>query len=120
LSSFLIVEEFKWYLLSLDNYTIVGYNIYMINEKLIKDIIPRIKKIKGQIDGIERMINEKRYCIEILQQIYAIIGGLKAIVLMILKNHIETCVREAMTSRNKKEIDTKVDELIDIYKKFSK
>jgi len=90
----------------------------MIDEKLIKEITPRIRKVRGQIEGIERMVNDKRYCIDILQQIYAIIGGLKAIVLMILKNHIETCVREAMTSRNKKEIDTKIDELIDIYKKF--
>jgi len=104
----------------LDNYTGVVYDYNMIDEKLKKEIIPRIRKVKGQIEGIERMVNDKRYCVDILQQIYAIIGGLKVISLMILKNHIDTCVKKSITSKNKGEIETKVDELIEIYKRFLK
>ncbi|MGC8976034.1 MAG: metal-sensitive transcriptional regulator [Candidatus Ratteibacteria bacterium] len=92
----------------------------MIDKKLIEEIIPRIRKIKGQIDGVEKMVKDRRYCIDILQQIYAIIGGLKVISLMILKNHIDTCVKEAMLSKNEEEIKEKIDQLIEIYKKFSK
>ena len=92
----------------------------MIDKELIRNILPRVNKIKGQIDGVERMIKEKRYCIDILQQIYAIIGGLKAISIMILRNHIETCVSNAISSRNEKEKNKKIDEIIEIYKKFSK
>lgn len=92
----------------------------MIDEKIIKKILPRLKKIEGQIKGVAQMIEKKEYCIDILQQIFAIRGGLKSIILIILENHINTCVKDAIASENDEEIREKIEELVNIYKKFSK
>ncbi|MEF3279572.1 MAG: metal-sensitive transcriptional regulator [Elusimicrobiota bacterium] len=91
----------------------------MVDDRLIKKISPRIKKAYGQINGIKRMIENKEYCIDIFQQIAAVIGALKSINALILENHLNTCVRNAMQSKNEKEIKEKIRELIDIYKKYS-
>lgn len=90
----------------------------MIDETLIKKLKPRIKRVKGQIDGISRMIENREYCVDIFQQISAAIGALKAINTAILENHLNTCVKHAMISGKEKEIKEKVKELIDIYRKY--
>jgi DNA-binding FrmR family transcriptional regulator len=72
----------------------------------------RLKKIKGQINGLEKMIEEKRYCVDILVQFRAIASALKAIEMSILNGHIQNCVQDAMRSKSKTEIQQKADELI--------
>lgn len=91
----------------------------MITEREIKKLEPRLKKIEGQIRGLSEMVERKEYCIDILQQISAVIGALKATGSIILENHINTCVRQAMASKDEQEIGDKTAELIEIYKKFS-
>ena len=61
--------------------------------------LPRLKRIRGQIDGIERMINDRRYCMDILQQIKASRSALQALEATILKTHLQGCVRTAMSSK---------------------
>lgn len=90
----------------------------MIDERLIKKLTPRLRRVRGQIDGISRMIENREYCVDIFQQIAAAIGALKAINIAILENHLNTCVKNAMVSKNEKEIKAKIKELIDIYKKY--
>jgi len=91
----------------------------MITEREIKKLQPRLKKVEGQVGGLLRMVEKGEYCVDILQQISAILGALKAAGLIILENHINTCVRQAMTSRKDQEVKDKVEELMEIYKKFS-
>jgi len=91
----------------------------MITEREIKNLQPRFKKIEGQIKGLSRMIERGEYCVDILQQISAVSGALKAAGMIILEKHINTCVRKAMVSRNSREVKDKVEELIEIYKKFT-
>lgn len=90
----------------------------MIDDKLIKKLTPRLRRIQGQVKGIERMIVAKKYCMDIFQQVAAVIGALKAINLEILENHLKTCVRQAMKEGNTKEINKKIKELKDIYDKY--
>ncbi|MCM8815826.1 MAG: metal-sensitive transcriptional regulator [Candidatus Omnitrophica bacterium] len=85
-----------------------------------KRVLSRIRRIEGQVRAVARMIERKEYCINILQQVFAIRGALKSIALIILENHINTCVRKAIVSKNDREIKKKVEELLDIYEKFSK
>lgn len=91
----------------------------MITEPEIKNLQPRLKKIEGQVKGLSRMVEKGEYCVDILQQISAVTGALKAAGLLVLENHINTCVRQAMVSRNSQEIKGKVEELMEIYKKFT-
>ena len=80
--------------------------------------ITRLRKIEGQVRGITRMIDEKRYCIDILTQIHAIKAALAKVESEILKDHTENCVEEAITSGDAAEQRQKFAELVDVLGKF--
>lgn len=80
--------------------------------------MPRLNRIAGQIDGIKRMIAEDRHCTEILAQLKAARAALKTVEANILEAHLQSCVREAMSSGNTAEIDAKIEELKDLFKRF--
>ncbi len=77
--------------------------------------IVRLKRIKGQVEGVERMILEGRYCPEILIQIRAATAALKTVERSILGSHLRACVQDAMNSRNENEIKSKIDELMELF-----
>ncbi len=64
------------------------------------------------------MIDEKKYCIDILFQISAVPGGLKKVGHNILKNHIQTCMADVMASPEQEDKDKKIKELIDVFERF--
>jgi CsoR family transcriptional regulator, copper-sensing transcriptional repressor len=74
-----------------------------------------LKTARGQIDGITRMIEEDRYCIDVSNQISAAIALLKKANLIILKQHMNTCVKDAAKSKNGSE---KIDEISMILEKY--
>jgi len=78
----------------------------------------RLRRIEGQIRGIQKMIEEKRYCIDILTQISSIVGALKSVEENILKRHLKGCVRESFTKGNKEDKTKKIDEVIEVLRKF--
>ncbi|MBX9767415.1 MAG: metal-sensitive transcriptional regulator [Bdellovibrionales bacterium] len=73
--------------------------------------LARLRKIKGQINGLEKMIHEKRYCVDILTQFRAVASGLNVIESSILERHIQSCVVDVARSKNESEIQRKVAEL---------
>jgi DNA-binding FrmR family transcriptional regulator len=58
----------------------------------------RLKRIEGQIRGVEKMVDEDRYCIDVLTQVAAVKAALDAVALMLLSDHTEHCVVEAIHS----------------------
>lgn len=72
----------------------------------------RLAKIEGQIKGIRRMIEERRYCVDIVQQIKAATAGLKAVQMGVLERHIHHCVRESVECGNPEVFVEKVDEIV--------
>ncbi|MEE9192147.1 MAG: metal-sensitive transcriptional regulator [Candidatus Aerophobetes bacterium] len=70
----------------------------MINEDVKKEALPRLKKIEGQIRGIQKMIEKERYCIDIINQVTAAQRALDQVGLRIMKRHIESCVTDAIKS----------------------
>ena len=90
----------------------------MINERVEKECVTRISKIKGQVRGIEKMIKEGRYCVDVVMQISAVESALHKVSEIILKNHLETCVIEAFRSPDKEERERKIDEFMEIYTKI--
>lgn len=87
----------------------------MIDENVEKASLERLAKIEGQIKGIEKMIEDRRYCIDVITQIAAAEAALHKVSELILENHLETCVTQAFRSRDEKERKTKVDELMEVY-----
>jgi DNA-binding FrmR family transcriptional regulator len=90
----------------------------MLNEEVGAQAGARLRKIAGQLRGIEKMIAERRYCVEVLDQIAAVQAALAGLGKLVLRNHIETCVTEAMSSGSSSERKKKTDELVSIYGRF--
>ena len=61
-------------------------------------VIKRLRRIEGQVRGIERMVTEDRYCIEVLDQVAAVTRALQAVSLELLDDHLSHCVAEAIRS----------------------
>ncbi len=63
-------------------------------------LLPRLRRIEGQVRGITRMVEERRYCIDIVQQLTAARRALDQVSLQIMNGHINTCVSEAIRRRD--------------------
>jgi DNA-binding FrmR family transcriptional regulator len=76
-------------------------------------LLRRLRRIEGQIRGLQRMVDEDEYCIDILTQISASTKGLQAVALNLLEGHIAHCVAEAQTKGDAAEAEAKVKEATD-------
>ncbi|NVM19921.1 MAG: metal-sensitive transcriptional regulator [Candidatus Lokiarchaeota archaeon] len=85
-----------------------------------KQILNRMNYLIGHLEGVKKMISEEKYCIDIIQQNEAVIAALKKVNQIILKNHLNTCVTEAIRGKNEKERKKKIRELLEIFKKSDK
>ncbi|MFA7075819.1 MAG: metal-sensing transcriptional repressor [Candidatus Izemoplasmatales bacterium] len=82
-----------------------------------KDALNLLKTAKGQIEAVIRMTEEDRYCVDIANQILAVEALLKKANLVILKQHLNTCVKESITDGS---FSNKSDEIINILDKYMK
>ncbi|NSL51010.1 metal-sensing transcriptional repressor [Bacillus sp. P2(2020)] len=85
------------------------------NEK--KRLLNRLKRIEGQVRGVQKMIEENRYCIDVLVQISAINAALKKVGLTMLEQHTHHCVADAIQNGNGKE---SIEELMKVIEQFTK
>ena len=89
----------------------------MLNEQEKSDINRRLKKVGGQINGIEKMVNDSRYCVDILQQVIAARSALSQVALIILESHTKSCVVNAIRDDRAEE---SIEELMKVLSKFAK
>lgn len=71
-----------------------------------------LRRIEGQVRGVQKMIEDRKYCIDILNQICAVRGALAKVEERILKRHLENCVTEAVQGTSEKEKQKKLDEIL--------
>lgn len=81
------------------------------DEKELRNLKSRIHRIIGQLNGIEKMLDDNRYCGDVLVQISAVESALQSIGYIVLKDHLETCVRDKAKADDP-EVMTEVMELI--------
>ncbi len=74
----------------------------------------RVNRIRGQIDGIERMIEDRRYCVDIVHQVKAVQSALDGLKNQILETHLRSCVTTAFKSKSAVETEKKIQEIIDL------
>jgi len=86
------------------------------SEKETKDLISRLSRIEGQVRGIKNMVEEERYCVDILNQVSAIQAALNSFNKELLATHIRTCVVENIQAGR----DEVLDELCETIKKMMK
>ena len=80
-----------------------------------KQQVVSLKRIEGQVRGVSKMIEEGKYCVDILNQIKAIKSSLATVEGKVLKTHLKHCLRESLESHEK--FDDKVEELLTILKR---
>jgi DNA-binding FrmR family transcriptional regulator len=74
----------------------------------------RLKRIEGQVRGIARMVEDDRYCIDVVTQIAAVRAALKRVEEEVLQDHVAHCVEHAIASGDKKDQRQKIAELMDV------
>ncbi len=80
----------------------------------------RLKTVEGHIRGIERMLEENAYCIDVLRQIQAVQAALHKISALVLDEHLHTCVIAAIRSEDVQERERVLNEILDIFEAFQK
>lgn len=80
--------------------------------------LARLRRAAGQVGGIVRMVEEERYCVDILVQLRAARAALRRVEEQILREHVESCVRAAVRGGSRSEADEKVTELLDVLGRF--
>ena len=83
-------------------------------------LLTRMKKILGQVQGVEKMIQEDRYCVDVLQQISSVHEALRGLGKEIMRNYLEKCATKAILSRRKERQETIYKELMDVIYKYAK
>lgn len=81
-----------------------------------EDLLRRLKRIQGQIGGISRMIEEDRYCVDVLQQISSMQSAADAVAMILLENHVRGCVVEGLRAGKQE----RVDEMVGVIRKYLK
>ncbi len=84
----------------------------MLDEQGSKDLVRRLRKIEGQVRGLQRMVEEHRYCIDILTQINSVEGALRQVERLMLRQHLETCVTDAIKHGHTDDQRRKIDEVM--------
>jgi DNA-binding FrmR family transcriptional regulator len=83
-------------------------------------VLKRLKRVAGQVGGIERMVSEDRYCIDIITQISAARAALRRIEEEVLNDHVAHCVEHAIHSGDREEQRRKVAELMEVFARVSR
>ena len=83
-------------------------------------LVKRLHRIEGQVRGIERMVEDDRYCIDVLTQIAAVNTALESLAFKVLDDHVNHCVAGAIASGDEAEARAKTDELLAAVQRFAK
>src|SRR3954465_4971129 len=78
----------------------------------------RLRRIEGQVRGVQRMVDEEAYCVDILTQIGSVVSALEKVGTILLKDHVEHCVRESIEKGEG--ADEKIEELTNAVERFLK
>ena len=92
----------------------------MMHHEAKAAVLKRLKRIEGQVGGLSRMVEEGRYCIDIVTQISAVRVALRRAEEEILRDHVSHCVEHAINSGNKSDQRQKISEIIEVLGRSSK
>jgi DNA-binding FrmR family transcriptional regulator len=78
-------------------------------------VLARVNRVAGQLRGVAAMIEDRRYCVDILTQIKAVGSAMKAIEAEVLERHLRSCIQDAFAAKNPKEMEAKIRELVELF-----
>lgn len=87
-------------------------------DEIEKGVTTRLRRIEGQVQGLQRMIEGDAYCVDVLLQISAVQGALEQVQKLLLGRHIESCVADALRTGSRSERQQKIEELLEVFSRF--
>ena len=96
-----------------------GHHATSVDAEARQHNLKRLRRIEGQVRGLQGMLEENRYCSEVLTQIASVHEALRAVARELMRNHLKHCAAQAIRS-GPKEADAMYDELIDLMHKYSR
>ena len=94
--------------------------IVYFDRDLKDDLSARLKRIEGQVRGLDKMLQEDQPCPKLLNQFAATQAALQSVSRIVLRNYLENCVTHAIASGDDRRKDAVLDELMDVLKKFGR
>ena len=89
-----------------------------MNDGTKTKVVSRLRRIAAQVEGIGRMIEGDRYCVDVLLQIASVQAALNQVDKLVLRSHVETCVMEVMALGKPAERRKKIDELMEVFARY--
>ena len=90
----------------------------MLNDETKVKARGRLRRIEGQVQGLQRMLDNDAYCVDILLQVSAVQGALEQVQKLLLGRHIESCVADALRTGSRSERQQKIEELLEVFSRF--
>jgi DNA-binding FrmR family transcriptional regulator len=94
--------------------------ILPIPEERQKEIHKRLNYVQGQINGIKKMVDEERYCVDVLTQISSTYEGLRKVAFLMMRNYMENCVTNGIRSDDPEEVERMYNDVLKVFHKYSK
>jgi DNA-binding FrmR family transcriptional regulator len=91
----------------------------MIDGETKRQALTRLRRIVGQVQGIQRMVDDEKYCVDILLQVSAVQGALEQVSKILMTRHIESCVVDTLKAGSERERTKKICELIEVFSRHS-
>ena len=88
-----------------------------LDEQERRDVLNRLSRIEGQVRGLARMVDEDKYCVDVLKQTYAVRRAIEKMEQLMLDNHLHTCVLEGIKDGRDEQV---IGELLDLYELANK
>jgi DNA-binding FrmR family transcriptional regulator len=80
-----------------------------------EELLSRLKKVEGQVRGVQRMVSEEADCLDVLTQISAVVSGMQKVALRLLSTHVRGSLEDAAKTKN---IDGRVDDVVKVVERF--
>lgn len=95
-------------------------NVIYFDDALKQDLSARLKRIEGQVRGLDKMLQADEPCPKVLNQLVATQAAMRSVGTIVLRNYLENCVTAALTSGDARRKEAVLDELMDVLRKFGK
>jgi DNA-binding FrmR family transcriptional regulator len=92
-----------------------GRMAHGVDEALQQSALRRLRRIEGQVRGLQKMVEEGRYCADVLTQVASVQEALGGVAKLLLKNHLKHCVTHAIVSGDAVDADQKFEELVELF-----
>ena len=91
-----------------------GSHAVGVDPEIKKSVTTRLRRIEGQVRGLQRMVDEERYCADVLTQVSSVHEALRGVARELMKNHLKHCATEAIRSGEKEQAEAMYDELVEL------